>query len=344
MPASSAGERRAALVALALGCLLAMAVGEVGARLLGRRPAPGSGPFIYDAELGWVPRSGYRSAPGAGERLEVGLDGVRSNAAPHPAGQALLVVGDSYTFGDGVADDQSWPAGLERLLGLPVLNGGVSAYGFDQTVLRAERLLGRQALRGLVVALIRDDVRRCQLSAFCGWRKPWFDVELGRLVAHQARVPRAAANWPLVEVLANHSALVRWAQQASLPADRVEHHRGREVVALLLARLGAVARRGTPVLLLLQGPLGGGPGGPRHFESVTIPVVHEIEQRAQAEGLATLDLVSAGWAELRARPALRREWFLGDPGGHMSAAGNAWVAGRVAARLRELGWAPSERR
>ncbi len=34
---------------------------------------------------------------------------------------------------------------------------------------------------------------------------------------------------PLVEVLANHSALVRWAQQASLPADRVEHHRGREM-------------------------------------------------------------------------------------------------------------------
>lgn len=333
---------RQATAALALGCALALPLGELGARLLGHRPAPGLGPFAFDDQLGWVPRPGYRSEPGAEAGVEIGPDGLRSNGAPRPAGQPLLAVGDSFTFGDGVADSQSWPAALERRLGLPVLNGGASAYGFDQSVLRAERLLASRAVRGLVVALIRDDVRRCQLSAFCGWRKPWFDVVDGRLVAH-GPVPRAFASWPLLEALSTRSGLARWAQQASLPADRVEHRHGRAVVALLLARLGALARRGTPVLLLIQGPLGGGPGGAQRFESVTLPLLGEIEERARAEGLATLDLVSAGWAELKVRPALRREWFLGDPGGHMAAAGNEWVAERLAARLRELGWLDAER-
>ncbi len=325
-----------------LGCALAVALGELGARLLGHRPAPGPAPFAFDDQLGWVPRPGYRSEPGAEAGVEIGPDGLRSNGVLRPAGRPLLAVGDSFTFGDGVADSQSWPAALERRVGLPVLNGGVSAYGFDQSVLRAERLLASRAVRGLVVALIRDDIRRCQLSAFCGWRKPWFDVEDGRLVAH-GPVPRAFASRPLVEALSTRSGLARWAQQASLPPDRLEHRRGRDVVALLLARLGALARRGTPVLLLIQGPLGGGPGGAQRFESVTLPVLSELDQRGQAEGLATLDLVAAGWAELTVRPALRREWFLGDPGGHMSAAGNEWAAERLAARLRELGWLDPER-
>lgn len=341
MPTSSPAWRQAA-AALVLGCALAVTVGELGARLLGHRPAPGPGAFAFDDQLGWVPRPGYRTEPGAEASVEIGLDGARSNGAPRPAGQPLLAVGDSFTFGDGVADSQSWPAALERRVGLPVLNGGVSAYGFDQSVLRAERLLASRPARGLVVALIRDDVRRCQLSAFCGWRKPWFDAVDGRLVAH-GPVPRVFASWPLVESLSTRSGLVRWAQQASLPPDRVEHRRGREVVALLLARLGVLARHGTPVLLLIQGPLGGGPRGAERFEGTTLPLLREIDQRGRTEGLATLDLVAAGWAELKARPALRREWFLGDPGGHMAAAGNEWVAERLAARLRELGWLDAER-
>lgn len=341
MPTSSPAWRQATL-ALVLGCALPVALGELGARLLGHRPAPGPGPFAFDDQLGWVPRPGYRTEPGAEAGVEIGPDGLRSNGGPRPAGRPLLAVGDSFTFGDGVAGSQSWPAALERQVGLPVLNGGVSAYGFDQSVLRAERLLASRPARGLVVALIRDDVRRCQLSAFCGWRKPWFDAVDGRLVAH-GPVPRAFASWPLVEALSARSGLARWAQQAGLPADRAEHRRGREVVTLLLARLGALARRGTPVLLLIQGPLGGGPGGAERFESVTLPVLSDLDQRGQAEGLATLDLVAAGWAELKARPVLRQRWFLGDPGGHMSAAGNEWVAERLAARLREPGWLDAER-
>lgn len=46
---------------------------------------------------------------------------------PAPGGTRVLAVGDSVTFGWGVADDESWPARLSGELGVTVLNGGVPA-------------------------------------------------------------------------------------------------------------------------------------------------------------------------------------------------------------------------
>ncbi len=335
---SEARPRRAgwpALAALALGCLLALALAELSARALGRSPAAQPPIVEYHPRLGFVPRPGYRSVPGASFAVEIDKDGLRSNGAARPSGRPILAVGDSYTFGDEVDDHQSWPAALERALGLPVLNGGVPAYGFEQTVLRAEELLATRPARGLVVSLIRDDVRRCQLSAFCGWRKPYFDISEGRPVLRQVPVPRSPLTWPAVERWSMRSALVAWARQAGLPADRAEHREGARVVRLLLERLGDLARRGTPVLLLIQGPLAGS-RGPERFEAGPLAALAQLEEAAQAEGLPTLNLVAAAWAEARGKPALRPRWYL--PGGHMSAAGNAWVAARLATRLRELGW------
>lgn len=333
---SEAGPGRAgwpALAALAVGCLLALALAELSARALGRSPAAQLPIVEYHPRLGFVPRPGYRSVPGASFAVEIGPDGLRSNGATRPPGRPILALGDSYTFGDEVDDHESWPAALERELGLPVLNGGVPAYGFEQTVLRAEELLATRPARALIVSLIRDDVRRCQLSAFSGRRKPYFEFEQGRPVL---RLPvRSPSTWPLVERWSTRSALVVWARQAVLPAERAEHHEGWRVARLLLARLGELARRGTPVLLLMQGPLAGS-GGPRRFEAGPLAALRRLEGDAQAQGLPTLNLVAAGWAETRNNPALRSRWFM--PGGHMSADGNAWVAARLATRLRELGW------
>ena len=58
-------------------------------------------------------------------------------------GAPILAVGDSFTFGDEVNDGQTWPAQLQLLTGRRVLNGGVSGYGFDQIVLRAEQLAAK---------------------------------------------------------------------------------------------------------------------------------------------------------------------------------------------------------
>lgn len=46
---------------------------------------------------------------------------------PAPGGPRVLAVGDSVTFGWGLADEESWPARLSAELGVTVLNGGVPA-------------------------------------------------------------------------------------------------------------------------------------------------------------------------------------------------------------------------
>jgi len=69
--------------------------------------------------------------------------------AGQPAGQdalQLFALGDSFTFGMGVADDQTWPAQLESRLNadgadaVRVINGGTISYGvFQEYDLFAER-------------------------------------------------------------------------------------------------------------------------------------------------------------------------------------------------------------
>jgi hypothetical protein len=330
--------RRHAWLALAAGAVVALALGEATARLVGPRPPVSLWPQEYHPRLGYIPRPRYRAPPGAPWRVHTEADGVRSNGAARPAGRPILAVGDSFTFGDEVADEDTWPARLERELGVPVLNGGVPAYGFDQTVLRAEELLAARPVRGLIVSIIADDLRRCQLSVFCGAPKPFFDAHTGRLELRNVPVPRPLAGRPLVAGLLRRSHLLNWIRQATTVIERREHRRGRRVAHLLLQRLGDQARRGLPVLLLIQGPTPDGRAPAPRFHASVLPVLQGLEASAQRNGLTSLNLVAAAWEEFQRAPARRGELFLRDGEGHMTPDGNAWVAGHVARALRERGW------
>ena len=46
------------------------------------------------------------------------------------------MAGDSFTQGNEVSDQDTYPAELERILGVPTANLGVSGYGPDQALLR----------------------------------------------------------------------------------------------------------------------------------------------------------------------------------------------------------------
>lgn len=49
----------------------------------------------------------------------------------------ILTVGDSFTFGDQVSNNETWPSCLEKNTKIQVDNGGVSGYGTSQAVRRA---------------------------------------------------------------------------------------------------------------------------------------------------------------------------------------------------------------
>ena len=108
-------------------------------------------------------------------------------------------MGDSFTFGEEVKDDETWPAHLQQLLGRRVLNAGVSGYGFDQIVLRAERIVPDIHPSAVVVGFIADDIVRTEMRRRWSAEKPYFDIQNGALVLRNVAGP---ATRPEHELLA----------------------------------------------------------------------------------------------------------------------------------------------
>jgi len=148
--------------------------------------------LMHDNRLGYAPKPGFRGAGASGWVVTIDANGFRScGGAAHAKDddRAVLAVGDSYTFGEEVGDGDAWPAQLQRLSGLRVLNGGVSGYGFDQIVLRAEQLADRHEPTIIIVGFIADDIRRTEMRRLWGQDKPWFAIEGNQLVLRGSPVP-----------------------------------------------------------------------------------------------------------------------------------------------------------
>jgi hypothetical protein len=141
--------------------------------------------FVDDPMLGYAPRPNYTA-----KGVSFDADGFRRTGDPPAAatGGPILAVGDSYTYGDEVTDLETWPAHLQALTGRRVLNGGVSGYGFDQTVLRAEMAVVHHP-SAIVVSFIADDIRRTEMRRQWGAEKPYFDLQGSGLVLRNVPVP-----------------------------------------------------------------------------------------------------------------------------------------------------------
>jgi hypothetical protein len=83
-------------------------------------------------------------------RYDVNTQGLRDDDRSLVA-PAVIVLGDSYAMGWGVARDETFAARLEARLRVRVLNAGVSSYG----TARALRLLARLDRRGLAALVLQ---------------------------------------------------------------------------------------------------------------------------------------------------------------------------------------------
>ena len=264
--------------------------------------------------------------------MSIDGDGIRRNGdAPPPAGDRFVAaVGDSFTFGDQVDDDASWPAQLEQVLAQPVKNGGVFGYSLTQAVLRAEWLLERFPVSDLVVAFIPDDLTRSEFQKRYT-PVPWFEPGAdGGLILHPPPAPGTepvdpSKRWKdllghsalLDAVLANTVKAWWFADEKQVFAPGMQG-RGAEIGKRLVDRIAAACRAlGVRLLLVLQG-------------DTPTPQANEVMQHAAAAGVPTLDLIERYLAAKAADPSVRERWF----DGHMTRAGNRWVAEQIAAALR----------
>jgi len=290
-------------------------------------------PSQYDADLGWIPKEGFRGSDNVWRTMvSIGSEGIRSNGrapqAPPLHGAPILAVGDSFTFGDQVSDAETWPAVLEGLLGRPVHNGGVFGYGLDQAYLRAEQLVPRLKPGILIFSIFPEDIYRCQLSERTAVGKPYFEVVRKALVLKNVPVPRPtqerSRSWirrSLGHSLLVHRLMMRcwpgvWLEGLDWWKQTVAHQNPVGVVCRLLVRLDALKHQGvtrTYVLVQYDAEI-------QHTE-----ILDKVIVCARGPSVQVVDLR----ADLRALKARDPQAYQRLFHGHMTAEGNRFVAEKL---------------
>lgn len=132
-------------------------------------PRPKPGAYIrYDANLGWTLGENGSEPP----LYYADQRGIRCSKAAHDGGVGagdasavdIITLGDSFTHGDEVSFDDSWPELLRARAGVRLLNLGVGGYGVDQAALRFQHS-GLQA-RTVLLGVIAGDFDRAVSSVF----------------------------------------------------------------------------------------------------------------------------------------------------------------------------------
>jgi len=175
MAAATSGRKRKRLLALFLALALAFAAGEIGARALVGAPLAEREPLLLvraNSFRGWemVPGVHYTYQ----HPVHVNALGLRGpELGPKASDEArVLFLGDSLTYGQGVADDETVPFALERALGArdagrrwTVLNAGNRAYGTAQEVGLLEELGARLAPDVVLLGWYWNDVSERPIAA-----------------------------------------------------------------------------------------------------------------------------------------------------------------------------------
>ena len=152
-------------VLLSIGLVVSLCAVEVAVRVAGSVVKPTT----------WTDRPYAFFLPSDSHSLQ--------DADPHPKAPGVFrvaVVGDSFTFGTGVDDDETWEAVLASGLvarGAPVeiLNAGVPGYGFDQVFRAAQSWSAKLRPDLVLVGLHCTDLAS-------DWDVPLWDLREGRPV------------------------------------------------------------------------------------------------------------------------------------------------------------------
>ena len=214
------------LLSFASGFLVSLAVGELILRFfpafqprprsyVGDEIARPSANFVPDPEIGWRMRPNHEFSVDTEEyhvRYRSNAQGFRDErkADGPEKSRKIVLVGDSFTFGQGVPFDQTFGSLIEsQLPGTAVHNLALQGFGIDQmwSVVRSVALLMQPDL--VIVAFISEDFTR-------SLDKPFFKL-VGGVLERKTLADRPNA---LIRFTERHSRL--WAGLGQ--ADRLLGH------------------------------------------------------------------------------------------------------------------------
>ena len=147
------------------------------------------GVLVYEGLHRAHPTRGWALKPSLSKRrrrirFTTNSDGFRGLAdfSVDPERYGVVILGDSFTFGDNTDDASTWPNLLqERDPRLNVFNLGGSGYAVDQMLITLREEIERLRPQLVIAAFIDEDLRRSLLS-FRDFKKPRFELHDGELV------------------------------------------------------------------------------------------------------------------------------------------------------------------
>ncbi len=180
------------IAGLALGALAAELAAQVYVYAIAKKGKR----FQPDERLGWIPLPGLsltrKNADGEPYLIETDQASIRgpSSFPDDPGAPRLLLLGDSFAFGEGVALEARFDARIAaHVPGLTIVSLGVPGYGTEQQVIRARDRLDELRPGDALLLLFygRDylDVARTRHSARS---KPWIELTETGPVEHAPRI------------------------------------------------------------------------------------------------------------------------------------------------------------
>ena len=147
----------------------------------------------FDTKLGYRTRANIRNRRVFDNKvLNTNADGFRGlrefSLLKDPTKTRILLLGDSFTFGEGVSDDETYADVLQRALpNAEVINAGVHGYAHDQMlVMLREQLRFKPDI--VMLGYLPADLPRNLLS-FRDYAKPWYTLGDSGLELHGIPVP-----------------------------------------------------------------------------------------------------------------------------------------------------------
>jgi hypothetical protein len=124
-----------------------------------------SGYRVYDSLLGWSlgswKRSDFYFSNEKGFRC---AETVYQSRVPTSVHHDIVCIGNSFTHGDAVPYEDTWPHHLSSKTGRTVLNMGVGGYGIDQAVLRFMR--SGMTCDTVILGLVPGDLERSLTTVY----------------------------------------------------------------------------------------------------------------------------------------------------------------------------------
>jgi len=269
-----------------------------------------------------------------GQGLTINAQGFRhaGTIVPDPAPhRRIICVGDSFTFGHGVGDADTW---CERLAAgnpsVETVNLGEDGYGVDQAFLRYRRDAAGLRHDLVLFAFIANDFDRMRSARFDGYPKPTLRLSGGTIQALHVPVPRRLgvrgrlerAIFELERARATAIARAGLERPGVHPAPDPDRDPLDTLVTAVVAALDTLASaRGARVMLVQLPTSRDYRGDDADHWRRTLPIT------ARHAGATWVDLIPA----MRKFPVDSVNALFIPRDGHYSVAGNAWVARRLRA-------------